>query len=61
MIHQRFPGGGLESEGEQIELVRIHEDDMDAFLMDEEKEKSAGMFMAMYWWRHLRHRKQTVC
>ena len=51
----------MESEGEQIETVRIHEDDIDAFLLDGEKEKSAGIFMAMYWWRHLRHREWNVC
>lgn len=50
----------MESEGEQIETVRIHEDDIDAFLLDGEK-KSAGIFMAMYWWRHLRHREWNVC
>ena len=49
----------MESEGEQIETVRIHEDDIDAFLLD--GEKSAGIFMAMYWWRHLRHREWNVC
>lgn len=27
---------------------------MDSFLLDPEKEKSGGIFMAMYWWRHLR-------
>ena len=57
---QKYSGGGLASEGEQIEIVEIPENTIDEFLMDSKQEKSAGIFMAMYWWRYLRNKGQVI-
>ncbi|CBK20476.2 uncharacterized protein [Blastocystis hominis] len=62
---KKYPGGGLQSEGEQIEIVHLKEKDVDSFLMDGTKEKSAGLFVAFYWWKNLRAKcsvySQTLC
>ena len=57
---QKYPGGGLASEGEQIEIVEIPESTIDEFLMDGSKEKSAGIFIGMYWWRYLRNKTNNT-
>lgn len=36
--------------------MNIHESEMDSFLLDDTKEKSAGFYIALYWLKHLRHR-----
>ena len=54
---KKYPGGGLESEGEQIESVHLKVKDIDSFLMDQSKEKSTTFFVAFYWWKYLRTKK----
>ena len=57
---KRFSGGGVKEEGEQITEVRIPLQEMDAFLADYEREKSASIVMGMYWWRHLKGHNYPV-
>ena len=33
---------------------------MDAFLLDDTKEKSAGFYIALYWLKHLRRRERST-
>ncbi|KNB45281.1 uridine diphosphate glucose pyrophosphatase [Blastocystis sp. subtype 4] len=52
---KKYPGGGLASEGEQIEIVELSEQTIDDFLLDDKKEKAASFYIALYWWKHLRN------
>ena len=44
----------MKEEGEEIAEFRVAEDEIDDFIADYEKEKSAAITMGMYWWKHIR-------
>ena len=43
-------GGGLEEEGEFIEVLHIPKTDIESFIYDETKPKPSGCIFAVLWW-----------